>query len=128
VQLRYQGGYTEDLLLDALPRAFAPQRFRTAATEAAYDLDASEIQQFAELAPENLTGFTVVGLIKFAANEPPAEPEVVGPDDCKVSVSVFTDAPGQPATPISSIRSAQGTQTTTIRSAQQQGIRRPRPS
>jgi hypothetical protein len=126
VHLEYESGYTEDLLLDALPRAFSPQMFRQAAGEPAVDFVPTRIEQFAELAPENLVGFTVVGLIKFTANMPPAAPETVGVDDCQVCVSIFTDATGpQSPTPASYIRSTQSTSSTTIRSAQRQVHKRP---
>jgi hypothetical protein len=92
VQFRYEGGYSEELLLDALPRAVTPQKFRQAATDTPQPTALPVIEQYAELSASGLIGFTVVGVVRFTANEPPAPPELVGADDLQVAVAVFTNA------------------------------------
>jgi hypothetical protein len=109
VQFRYQGGYTEELILDALPRALTPQKFRISAQEPAEESLLPLIEQYAEMTGENVVGFTVVGLIKFTANEAPATKEVLGADDLSVSVAVFTNAEAQ-AQPLTSLTRHQHSQ------------------
>jgi hypothetical protein len=92
VEFRYEGGYAEELLLDALPRALTPQKFRQSTSSSPGPSSLNDIEQYASLSANAIVGFSVVGLIRFTANEPPAGPETVGVDDLKVTVAVFTNA------------------------------------
>jgi hypothetical protein len=96
VHFRYQDGYEEKLLLDALPRAFAPQTFRLPHGQVIEELaNQPLIEQSSELNGTNLVGFTVVGLVRFSANEPPGPKGLLGSDDLKLTVAVFTNAAAQ---------------------------------
>jgi hypothetical protein len=97
VEFRYEGGAVEELLLDALPRAITPQKFRQSTSSPPGPSSLNDIEQYAELSANSVVGFTVVGMIRFTANEPPAPPETVGVDDLKVTVGVFTNASDESA-------------------------------
>ena len=95
VLFRYQDGFEEKLVLDALPRAVSPQMFRLPLGQVIDAATLPRIEHSAELNGNNLVGFTVVGLIKFSANEPPAPKGLLGSEDLKVTVAVFTNAAAQ---------------------------------